>query len=749
MLFNQIFNCVKYTKKIVLVVTLFLVLFSCSTRKDTFINRNYHALTTKFNVLFNGKEAFNEGIESINNNYKDDWFKQLPIEPIEFEEGKIVLSSKNSGIGAGFDDTEKEENKATTPFDIAEEKAVKAIQKHSMNIEYLERNSQIDEAYLLLGKARYYDQRFIPAIEAFDYIIANYPSANLINETKIWKAKANLKIGNEDFAVESMRLLLQVKDTMEADASKKIKEHGYTALAMAYVKSDSIQNAKKALFKATETLQNRDQGTRNLFVLGQIYGLENKKDSASIIFNKIINFRKAPYKYKIHANIELAKNATNDSTSNAALKRMCKLIKDRENRPYLDELYYQMGFLHEKNDSLKLALEFYNKSLEANFGSDTQKTYTYEKIGNINFRNSKYQLASSNYENVLNIAKDTLSLRIRRIKRKYKKLASLIDFEKIVAKNDSIINIASLGKEEQKKFFKKYIDDLKKKDEDAAQLKLNQQAFGADFGVSSLKSNKKGKWYFYNIQSLGFGKTEFAKIWGNRMLQDDWRWYPKIVTDKTEKDSLQLNQKNLGYDLTSYIKTIPTNKNQIDSLKLERNLALLELGIIYKEQFKDSKLAIERLKKVASLNPSEELILPINWHLYKIYKDLGEKNNENKHKNIILKEYPNSVFAKSIKSPNKLVLEEVSVNEIENKYKEIFYLYKENKFVETVQKVTDILPTLKNSKLIPKFELLKAYAIGKYADKEKYKIALEAIIIKYGNTEEGKQAKKIITQLSK
>ena len=41
-------------------------------------------------MLFNGKEALNEGIESLNEKYKDDWFERLPIEPIEFEEDKIV-----------------------------------------------------------------------------------------------------------------------------------------------------------------------------------------------------------------------------------------------------------------------------------------------------------------------------------------------------------------------------------------------------------------------------------------------------------------------------------------------------------------------------------------------------------------------------------------------------------------------------------------------------------------------------------
>jgi hypothetical protein len=740
---------VKFTKKIVLILSVFAVLYSCSTRKDTVVNRNWHALNTKFNVLFNGKEAFKEGINNINKSYKDDWFKQLPIEPIKFEKEKIEIPTFNTGMGAGFGDTESEEKKVSTPFGIAEEKAVKAIQKHGMNIEGEERNSQIDDAYLLLGKARYYDQRFVPSIEAFNYVIANYPFANLINETKIWRAKTNIRLDNEEFAVETLNLLLKVKDTLEVDLPEQIKEAGYTALAMAYVKTDSIQKAKNFLIKATESLNDKDQGARNLFVLGQIYSSENKKDSASAVFNKIINFRKAPYKYKMHANIELAKNSTSDSTDVVILKKMQKLIKDRDNRSYLDELYYQVGFLHEKKDSINLATEYYNKSLRAKSDNVKQKTFTFERLGNINFKNSKYQLASSYYDSIINITTDTLSLRIRRIKRKHRNLASLINFEEIVTKNDSIIKIASLSEEEQESYFQKYIDNLKKKDQDAAQLKLNQQAFGATFGGNSLQSNNKGKWYFYNSQSLGFGKTEFQKIWGNRQLEDDWRLSSKMATNTTGKDSVQVSQKSLRYDLASYLKTIPRDKNKIDTLNLDRNQALYELGLIYKEQFIDTKLAIERLERVASLNPKEELILPINWHLYKAYQDLGDQTKSDIHKNIILTKYTNTIFAKTIRNPNKKIEVEISVDEVENKYKEIYYLYKENKFQETVKEVVDILPSLENSKLIPKFELLRAYAIGKYTNNETYKFALEAIVIKYGNTEEGNQAKKIIEQLSK
>jgi hypothetical protein len=46
-----------------------------------------------------------------------------------------------------------------------------------MNIDGRERNFQIDEAYLLLGKTRYYDQRFIPALDAFNIYYINTQTA--------------------------------------------------------------------------------------------------------------------------------------------------------------------------------------------------------------------------------------------------------------------------------------------------------------------------------------------------------------------------------------------------------------------------------------------------------------------------------------------------------------------------------------------------------------------------------------------
>ena len=47
-----------------LIVLLFVI--SCSTKKDAFLNRNYNALTTQYNILYNGGVAFDQGLSEIN-----------------------------------------------------------------------------------------------------------------------------------------------------------------------------------------------------------------------------------------------------------------------------------------------------------------------------------------------------------------------------------------------------------------------------------------------------------------------------------------------------------------------------------------------------------------------------------------------------------------------------------------------------------------------------------------------------------
>ncbi len=237
-------------------------------------------MSAKFNVLFNGNIAFEEAKTQLDNTYEDNFWERLPIEPLKIEEEIIPFPGQ----------TVNNDNEAQG-FDKAEEKAVKSIQKHSMVIDGFEKNNQIDEAYLLLGKSRYYLQRFIPALEAFTFGIENYPNANLYRETKIWKAKAHVRLQNEKLAIETLESVLRSIELTDEEYEKV-----HTAMAMAYTQLDSTHLVIDHLKKATSYLTDLNQGPRNLFILGQIYREQNKIDSSNMVFESLGYLKKIPQK---------------------------------------------------------------------------------------------------------------------------------------------------------------------------------------------------------------------------------------------------------------------------------------------------------------------------------------------------------------------------------------------------------------------------------------------------------------------
>ena len=56
-----------------------LLLASCSTTKDRWVNRKYHEVTAHYNAYFNGEEAFDEAVEQFQNGEEWDFEQFLPI----------------------------------------------------------------------------------------------------------------------------------------------------------------------------------------------------------------------------------------------------------------------------------------------------------------------------------------------------------------------------------------------------------------------------------------------------------------------------------------------------------------------------------------------------------------------------------------------------------------------------------------------------------------------------------------------
>ena len=76
-----------------------------------------------------------------------------------------------------------------------------------MNVDGKERNPIMDQGLFSAWKARYHDNRFIPALEAFNYILYKYPTSEYINKVKIWKEKINIRLDQNKYAIDNLKEL--------------------------------------------------------------------------------------------------------------------------------------------------------------------------------------------------------------------------------------------------------------------------------------------------------------------------------------------------------------------------------------------------------------------------------------------------------------------------------------------------------------------------------------------------------------
>ena len=61
------------------------------------------------------------------------------------------------------------------------------------------------------------------------------------------------------------------------------------------------------------------------------------------------------------------------------------------------------------------------------------------------------------------------------------------------------------------------------------------------------------------------------------------------------------------YSVEFYLDQIPTDPKVIDSLKTERNFANYQLGLIYKEKFKENLLAAGKLESVLKIQSGRKV----------------------------------------------------------------------------------------------------------------------------------------------
>src|SRR5690606_17856790 len=389
-------NCIfQLFKKIILLKTVFskyafvlLMLFiavACSTEKAGFMNKKFHATNTKYNVLYNGTTAYDRRIMELKKKYVDDFSDIITLEPIQKDEKALIITGE----------TEKNPH-----FQRAEDKAVKAAQKHSINVAGKEHNPQMDEAYMLLGKARYQDLRFVPAIEAFNYIILKYPDSDLFYDALVWKEKTNLKLEYYGLAIQNLKKIF--KDSEEA-MKKQTKADAYATLAQGYIHLEHLDSAKIPLQQAIDLTSDTDEKARYTYILGQLNSKTGQKPDAVKNFQDVIDYnRRISRALVINAHAEkFANQDINAIDTTAFVRQYLSLLNDRENRAYSDIIFHQLGVMHESYGLSDRAIKDYNMSLKTNKNNEYIKVSNYNKLANIYYQKKQFETAGMYYDSTM------------------------------------------------------------------------------------------------------------------------------------------------------------------------------------------------------------------------------------------------------------------------------------------------------------------------------------------------------------
>ena len=707
---------IQSTVKRYIFLSLFFICFlSCSTQKNKALNKGYHSVVSSYNVLFNGEMSIDEGFLQTQESFVDNFWEILPVEKINISKDIITVD----GI--------ENDN-----FLKAEEKAAKTIQKHSMQINNVEYNSKITQAYLLLGRARYFDQRFIPALDAFNQVYKR----NLVNEewnfSVIWKAKCNIRLEQEELAIELLKTLLK-----KEKLSSKIKTEANAGIAMAYLQLEKNDSAIKPLKTASLNEKNKHNKARYLYILGQLYEKNNKIDSAYAVFKKIVDFKRSiPRNVFINAKLKtLLYDPVNGSET-----EFNKIIKNIENKPFLDKIYYAYSKTLFFKDSINKAILFLNKAIKEN-GSDKELLARgFEKLSKVYFKKSDYLMAGKYLDSTLNNLDKNLKKHWE-LKKQKNGLDLVVKLEENISLYDSLIKLSGYNNSK----LNDILNQIKTKNAFLKQKPVENKPVD----VLRNRNNNRSNFYFYDLKLVELGKKSFESIWGQRTRESYWRNIsskPISKTEKTEKIELsETSLEEIEIDNSGLLKRIPRNKNQKDSINRLKNRSYLKLAEIYLEKYNNYTLTENRLTYLLNSNPSKEVLSEANYLLYKSYKKQNKKEAENIRFKIIEK-FPNTKFAKILKDRNNLMIEEKETLKLLDSFQSLF---KNQNFEQVLVGIENQIAFIENKDISINFDLLRAQTIGKLEGVLKYNEELKSIIDRYPNNSKTVELKEISREINR
>ena len=711
-----------------------ILLTSCSTQKNTWATRSYHQTKVKYNILYNGNVAYEEGLKAIRDANTDDYSTVLYLYPV----------SNHTAAAA-----------ASTQMDKTIEKCRKCIKLHSIKakpkrdpkkandpqyklwLQSEEFNAYMSLAWIRLGEAEFHKGDFLGAVSTFNYIIRHYENdADMIAQCQLWIARSYAEMGWQ-YEAEDMLNRVQI------DALSRKHAKLYAAVkADVLLKGQHYHEALPFVKLAIPHEQRKIYRPRFAYVLGQLYELEGKKDDALQAYKSVV--RMAPTnEMEFNARLRMAELGGKNS-----LRQLRTMTKQAKFKDRLDQIYGAMGNIHLANKDTAKALEMYEMAIKESTQGGMPKAAVLVRAGDIYFEQRAYVPAQPCYREAVTIL-TTEHDQYARVQKRSEVLDELIVSYTQAQLQDSLQRLGHMTEEEQRAIVDQIIAELIKaeKEDSTRQAQEARELAHGDTGPRSVNTanmlggggGQAAEWYFYNPQLIKQGQQEWRRRWGNRPLEDNWRRQNKQVV-MTEDMSAALTDEN-GEPLDSlamdsvppapkmetdihkpeyYLQQIPrTEEDYVISDSLWRD-AMVALYYIYRDRLTDSLQADETLRALEARFANHPSVLAI--HEDEALRALRHDEAYIARMQRMLAEQ-DSLYAATYRAYTQGQYAVVKTNK----------QYAEQEYPQ--------------SALMPRFLFLNAVAVARTEGQEPFVAELQHLVENYGTTELGTMAKDMLAMM--
>lgn len=696
-------------------VAIFL-LTGCSAERKNIFSKTYHNTAARYNAYFYAKEQIDEIEQKVEESHEDNYGRILRIYP-----------TVDSTLAASYQENVKE-----------------AIKMASIAIERHKNSKWVDDSYILVGRARFYDLDFENAIKTYKYV-------NQKGDDKKARHEALIRLMRTFIDYEELANAKAVADYLDKEKlNKKNQKHLYITKAYLYQVQDDLDKMVGNLVNAAPLLKKRDDKARILYITGQIFQELGFESEAYNYYKKSIASN-PEYELDFHARLNLAQvtQLKGSGDLKTARKVFEKLLQDKKNNEFHDKIYYEWAIFEAKQGNLEPAIKRFKLSANKS-NSQRQKGLAFYNLATIYYDSlNNYKMAQSYYDSTLSIIPRDEDINFTLVEKRHEVLDEFVKYLNVLQRNDSLLAIASMDTAAIRVLLRAQLE--------AEQLALENEKKNAKKPAGNLNNNNSfyrdtdasvsSSWYFNNPSAKAIGQNDFIRTWGNRPNIDYWRISDKIQDQRKQQSEGIENtiaeggagenpaeKINIEQEVEKLFAELPLSKESKQQAMDEIEEAYYHLGNIYNLSLNEKENALEEFEKLLGRFPDTEHEAEVLYQLFLIYKSL-DNSAYITYKNRLLDKHPYSKFAKLAENPN--YTEETNVVAEEQKvfYKTAYQMYDTGAYIPALQLINETIRETEETYFTSHLELLRILIIGKLENITRYQFALSEFIKKYPDSE--------------